>query len=90
MEASGIVAGTANEEAAQALMDWSITEDAMKMYNVGYAVIAMPGLAKPVEHFPAGLVDAMIENDFEYAANNRAEILQEWEFRYHKKSDPKN
>lgn len=90
MEASGIVAGTANLEAAQKLMDWSITEKAMKMYNVGYAVVGMPGIAKPVEHFPAGLEEAMIENDFEFAANNRAEILLEWEYRYHKKSDPKN
>ena len=26
------------------------------MYNTGYAVVAMPGVAKPVEHFPEGLV----------------------------------
>jgi iron(III) transport system substrate-binding protein len=52
-------------------------------------VVAIPGVAKPVEYFPEGLVDAMIQNDFEYAANNRATILAEWQKRYDGKSDPK-
>jgi iron(III) transport system substrate-binding protein len=89
MEASAIVAGTANLEAAQTLIDWSITKPAMEMYNSGYAVVAMPGVAKPVEHFPEGLTDAMIDNDFEWAANNRKAILQEWQSRYDGKSEPK-
>jgi len=43
-----------------------------------------------VKHFPPGLLDAMIENDFEWAANNRKAILTEWQARYDSKSDPKN
>jgi iron(III) transport system substrate-binding protein len=31
----------------------------------------------------------MIPNDFEFAANNRARILDEWQSRYDGKSDPK-
>ena len=45
---------------------------ANEMYNVGYAVVAIPGVAKPVENFPADLLEKMIDNDFEWAANNRA------------------
>lgn len=90
MEASGIIAGTPNLEAAQTLIDWSITKTAMEMYNTAYAVVGMPGVAKPVKHFPPGLLDAMIENDFEWAANNRKAILTEWQARYDSKSDPKN
>ena len=52
--------------------------------------MAYPGVAKPVEYFPEGLLDAMIDNDFEFAANNRAAILSEWQKRYDGKSDPKN
>ncbi len=89
MEASAIIAGTANEEAAKTLLDWTITPKAMEMYNVGYAVVAIPGMAKPVEHFPEGITDAMIENDFEWAANNRSSILEEWTNRYDTKSEPK-
>ena len=90
MEASGIIAGTPNLEAAKTLIDWSITKTAMEMYNTAYAVVGMPGVAKPVKHFPPGLLDAMIENDFEWAANNRKAILTEWQARYDSKSDPKN
>jgi iron(III) transport system substrate-binding protein len=31
----------------------------------------------------------MIDNDFEFAANNRKSILEEWQKRYDSKSDPK-
>lgn len=89
MEATAIVAGTDDLEAAQKLVDFTVTKEAMEMYNTGYAVVAMPGVAKPVEFFPEGLLDAMIENDFEFAANNRAEILKEWQSRYDGKSEPK-
>lgn len=90
MEATAIVAGTMNLEAAQKLVDFSVTKEANEMYNSGYAVVAYPGVAKPVEHFPEGLLEAMIDNDFEFAANNRAAILKEWQSRYDGKSDPKN
>ena len=90
MEATAIVAGTDDLEAAQKLVDWSITEKANKLYNEGYAVIAIPGLAKPVEHFPDGIVEAMIDNDFEWAAANKARIIEDWTARYDGKSEPKN
>ena len=90
MEASAIMKGTPKLEAAQTLIDWTITRKAMEMYNVAYAVVGMPGVAKPVEHFPDGLLDAMIKNDFEYAATNRKSILAEWQKRYDSKSEPKS
>jgi len=90
MEASAIIAGTANEEAAKTLLDWSITPKAMEMYNVGYAVVAIPGIAKKVDFFPEGITEAMIDNDFEWAANNRSDILEEWTKRYDTKSEPKS
>jgi len=89
MEATAIIAGTDKLKAAQTLVDWSITKKANEMYNTGYAVVAYPGVAKPVEHFPTNLLDKMIKNDFEYAANNRKAILSEWQKRYDSKSDPK-
>lgn len=90
MEASAIIAGTANAEAAKALIDWSVTPKANEMYNVGYAVVAVPGIAKPVEHYPANVSEKMIANDFEWAANNRDAILEEWSKRYDSKSEPKS
>jgi iron(III) transport system substrate-binding protein len=89
MEASAIVAGTSHLDAAKTLMDWTITRDANEMYNVGYAVVAIPGVAKPVENFPPTLLEKMIDNDFEWSANHRAQILEEWTKRYDSKSEPK-
>jgi iron(III) transport system substrate-binding protein len=89
MEATAIVKGTKKLEAAQTLVDWSITKKANELYNSGYAVVAYPGVAKPVEHFPAGILDAMIDNDFEFAAKNRKAILAEWQSRYDSKSEAK-
>jgi len=87
MEATAIVAGTDELEAAQTLVDWTVTKEANEMYNTGYAVVAYPGVAKPVEHFPPNLVEKMIDNDFEFAANNRNAILEEWQKRYDGKSE---
>ena len=90
MEANAIIKGTDNLEDAKTLADWTISKKAMEMYNVAYAVVGMPGVAKPVEHFPPALLGAMIKNDFEFAASNRKSILAEWQKRYDSKSEPKS
>ncbi|WP_207101159.1 putative 2-aminoethylphosphonate ABC transporter substrate-binding protein [Paracoccus shandongensis] len=90
MEASAIIAGTPDLEAAKTLMDWAITPEAMAEYNVGFGVLALPGVAKPVPNYPAGAEAGMIKNDFEWAANHRAAILEEWSRRYDNKSEPKS
>jgi len=89
MEATAIIKGTKKLKAAKTLVDWSISLKANQMYNEGYAVVAIPGVAKPVKHFPANVGEKMIDNDFEWAANNRKRILTEWQSRYDSKSDPK-
>jgi iron(III) transport system substrate-binding protein len=89
MEATAIVRGTKNLEAAKTLVDWSITDKAMRLYNEGYAVVAIPAMSKPVEFLPANMLQHMIKNDFQWAATNRARILAEWEKRYGAKSEPK-
>jgi len=57
MEATAIIKGTKKLAAAKILVDWSITEKANKMYNEGYAVVGIPGLAKPVKHFPDNIAE---------------------------------
>ena len=87
MEAAAIVNGTKNLEAAQTLMDWIVSREANEMYNEGYAVVAMPGVAKPIENYPVDIVERMIDNDFSFAAVNRDRILQEWQRRYDGKTE---
>ncbi len=62
----------------------------MAEYNVGYAVVGIEGVAKPVPFLPADIETKMIKNDFEWAANNRERILEEWTKRYDSKSEPKS
>lgn len=87
MEAAAIVNGTQNLEAAQTLMDWIVSREANEMYNEGYAVVAMPGVAQPIENYPEDIVERMIDNDFSFAAVNRDRILQEWQRRYDGKTE---
>jgi iron(III) transport system substrate-binding protein len=89
LEAFAIVKTTQNLEAAKQLADWSVTRKANELYNQGYAVVAMPGVAKPVPNFPEGIAEKMIKNDFEWAAQHREKILAEWSKRYDSKSEPK-
>ena len=89
MEATAIVKGTKNLEAAKTLVDWSVSDKAMKLYNEGYAVLAVPGIAKPIEFLPPNMLEHMAKNDFQWAATNRAKILAEWEKRYNTKAEKK-
>ncbi|MBJ7536087.1 putative 2-aminoethylphosphonate ABC transporter substrate-binding protein [Marinomonas transparens] len=89
MEATSIVKGTKKLDAAKTLVDWTISKTANEMYNEGYAVVAMPGIAKPVEFFPENAESLMIDNDFEWSAANRTEILAKWQKRYDSKSESK-
>ncbi len=89
MEAAAIVKGTDKLTAAQKLLDFVVSKEANQMYNKGYAVVAMPGVAKPVQYFPENAEALMIDNNFAWAANNRKEILAKWQSRYDGKSDPK-
>jgi len=89
METTGIVKGTKNLEAARTLVDWSVSEKAMRLYNEGYAVVAITSMSKPIEFLPGNMLDKMIKNDFGWAAANRKRILDEWAKRYDAKSEPK-
>ena len=89
LESFAIVKNTKKLAAARKLADWSVTRKAMEIYNREYAVVAMPGVAKPVKNFPPGILNKMIRNDFAWAAKNRVRILNMWRDKYDSKSDPK-
>lgn len=87
MEAAAIVAGTDKREAAETLLDWAVSREANELYNEGYAVVAYPGVAQPIENYPEDIVERMIDADFQWAAVNRERILDEWQRRYDGKSE---
>ena len=89
LEAFAIVKNTKHLKQARELADWSVTKKANEIYNEEYAVVAMPGIAKPVKNFPPNIEGKMIKNNFQWAADNRIRILDEWRKRYDSKSEPK-
>src|SRR6202162_3978976 len=89
LEASGIMKNTKKVEAARALMDWLATPAAMELFSKNFAVLAIPGIAKPLDYIPADYEKRLVKNDFAWSAKNRDKILAEWTKRYDSKSEPK-
>src|SRR5438876_2177528 len=89
LEASGIMKTTKKVEAARKLMDWLATPEAMALFSKNFAVLAIPGIAKPLDFVPADYEKRLIKNDFAWSAKNRDRILAEWTKRYDSKSEPK-
>lgn len=89
LESSGIMKTTKKADAAKALMDWMITPAAMELYGKNFAVLAVPGIAKPLDFVPADYEARLIKNDFAWSAKQRDKILAEWLKRYDAKSEPK-
>jgi iron(III) transport system substrate-binding protein len=89
LEASGILKTTKKVDAARKLMDWLATPAAMELFAKNFAVLAIPGIAKPLEFVPADYEKRLVKNDFAWSAKNRDKILAEWTKRYDGKSEPK-
>lgn len=89
MMAVAIMEGTKNETDAKIFIDWSITDEAMDIYAATASVVAMPGKTKRREHFPPAVQAKMIDNDFSWAAKNKARIIGEWRKRFDAKTEPK-
>lgn len=87
MEAAAIIEGGDNREAAETLLDWAVSRQANELYNEGYAVVAYPGVAQPIDNYPEDIAERMIDADFAWAANHRDRLLEEWQRRYDGKSD---
>jgi iron(III) transport system substrate-binding protein len=89
LEATAIVKGTKNLDAAKKLADWAATKKANELYAKTYAVVAYPGIDALPKNYPPDAEKAMIKNDMEWMAKNRERILAEWTKRYDGKSAPK-
>jgi iron(III) transport system substrate-binding protein len=89
LEAAAIHKGTKNLAAAQKLMDWAVSDEAMGLYANNFAIVAVPGLSKPLPNVPADYGSRLVKNDFLWAAKNRERILAQWSKRYEAKAAPK-
>ena len=89
MEASAIMKSSKKQDHVRKVMDWVVTREANEVYAKNYAIVAMPGVAKPLPNVPANYEQMLVKNDFGWAAKNRDRILAEWNKRYNAKAEPK-
>lgn len=86
MEAAAIVEGTEHMELAQQVMDWVASREANDLFQQTYAIVAHPDADNYPEGYPAGVEEALIDNDFGWMAANRERILEEWTSRFEAKA----
>src|SRR4029078_8541916 len=89
LEAFGIHKGTKHLDAAKRLADWASSKDAMMLYGKNFAITAQPGLAPPLANVPKDYEARLVKMDFNWAADNRERILNEWTQRYNCKTEKK-
>ena len=89
LEATGIMKGTKNLDAAKKLADWCASKEANELYKDNFAIVAYPGVAKPMAMLPATFEQMLVKQDLGWSASNRDRILAEWTRRYDGKSEKK-
>ncbi|MBM3537849.1 MAG: putative 2-aminoethylphosphonate ABC transporter substrate-binding protein [Alphaproteobacteria bacterium] len=89
MEATAIVKGTKNLEAAKKLVDWSVTAKANELYNKYYAIVAHPASKNIPPNYPLDAEPKMAKVDLAKMGAERDRILAEWTKRYDSKSAPR-
>lgn len=89
IEATAIVKGTPNFDAAKKLADWTSSMEANQLYAKNFAVVAIPGIATRLKYVPNDYEQRLVKNDFAWMGKNRDAILTEWQKRYSTKSEPR-
>jgi iron(III) transport system substrate-binding protein len=90
IEATAIIKGGHNPDAAKRLADWAASKSASDQYANFYAITAFPGGIRHVANYPEDAEARMLpNNDFVWAAKNRDAILAKWNERYQGKAETK-
>jgi iron(III) transport system substrate-binding protein len=88
VEAAAIVSGTPKRAAAEAFLDWVVSDEAMALYAENFAVVAVTSLSKPLANLPPDIKARLAPIDLRWTADNRDRVLAEWVRRYDGKSEP--
>jgi len=87
LESNALVRKPRTKKAAETFLDWTISEDVMEMYARVYPITARTVDIEAVPGYPDDPAEQLIDNDFEWAAENRERILREWSKRYEGKQE---
>jgi iron(III) transport system substrate-binding protein len=89
MEASAILKGTKNLDAAKKLIDFSVSKAANELYGKYYAIVGHKDVKASPPNYPGAMEANLVKNDLAWMAKQREAILKEWTRRYDGKSAPK-
>lgn len=89
LEATAVVKGSKNLDAARKVAEWSATKAANDLYGKYSAIVAHPDVKSAPPNYPADAEAKLVKNDFAWMANDRERILKEWVKRYEGKAAPK-
>jgi len=90
LEATAIVRGTRNLDAARRLVDWTVSKEANELYGRFFALVAHPDVTPTVANYPPGFAERLVQMDFARLAAERDRILAEWTRRFEGKAQPRN
>jgi len=90
LEATAIVRGSRNLEAARRLADFAASREANELYGRHFALVAHPEVQPTVQNYPADFAQRLVSQDFRALAVRRDELLREWTGRFDGKSAPRN
>lgn len=83
IEGVAILAGARNLDAAQRLLDFTVSAEGAQVHGRYYALLGHEGGgSEPMPNYPEGEEEALIEIDYYWIAQNRDRILSEWQSRY--------
>jgi iron(III) transport system substrate-binding protein len=89
VEANALMKKPRIKKEAKIFLDWAISDEAMAMYAKVYPIVATDIKVDAPDGWPSDPMSVLIDNDLQWAAQNRKSILKEWIKRYDSKSAPK-
>lgn len=82
LEASGLMASSDNKDAAKAFLDWTMSDEAIGLYQEYKALITVPGVdasqAAEAAGLPADISTILADIDFVTAAKNQTAVKNTW------------
>ncbi|MEP2716470.1 ABC transporter substrate-binding protein [Pseudophaeobacter sp.] len=86
LEASGLMASSDNKEAAQAFLDWTMSDEAIGLYQTYKALITVPGVdaskAAEAAGLPADISTILADVDFVEASTQQSAVKAEWKEKF--------
>ena len=74
LEATAIMRGTRNLEAAKRLADFTVSRTAAELYGRFYAMLALPGVEPTVRGYPAEFAQRLVNANFAEIAAARERL----------------